>query len=121
MNAPFIFRFLKDLSANNNREWFNEHREEYETARNEFDKLLEAVIGRLSLFDETIRGIGRKTVRTVFTATHASLPIKPLTRIISAATSMRKARNPIIAVIIYICSPAGVCSREEATACPRMC
>lgn len=60
MNAPFIFRFLKDLSANNNREWFNEHREEYETARNEFDKLLEAVIGRLSLFDETIRGIRPK-------------------------------------------------------------
>ena len=29
-NIPVIFRFLKDLTANNNREWFNEHREEYE-------------------------------------------------------------------------------------------
>ena len=24
MNIPVIFQFLKDLSANNNREWFNE-------------------------------------------------------------------------------------------------
>ena len=30
MNIPVIFQFLKDLAANNNREWFNEHRDEYE-------------------------------------------------------------------------------------------
>ena len=30
MNIPVIFQFLKDLSANNNRDWFNEHRAEYE-------------------------------------------------------------------------------------------
>ena len=34
MNIPVIFQFLKDLSANNNRDWFNEHKgQEYETAR----------------------------------------------------------------------------------------
>ena len=26
MNIPVIFQFLKDLSANNNREWFKEHK-----------------------------------------------------------------------------------------------
>ena len=36
-NIPVIFRFLKDLTANNNREWFNEHRGEYEIARIEFE------------------------------------------------------------------------------------
>lgn len=30
MNIPVIFQFLKELSANNNREWFNAHREQYE-------------------------------------------------------------------------------------------
>ena len=25
MNIPVIFQFLKELSANNNREWFNSH------------------------------------------------------------------------------------------------
>ena len=40
MNIPVIFQFLKDLSANNNREWFNEHKAEYELARAEFDNFL---------------------------------------------------------------------------------
>lgn len=57
MNIPVIFQFLKDLSANNNREWFNEHRAAYEEARAEFDNFLGAVIARISLFDETIRGV----------------------------------------------------------------
>ena len=60
MNIPVIFQFLKDLAANNNREWFNEHREEYEIARAEFDNLLSAIISRISLFDESIRGVQAK-------------------------------------------------------------
>ena len=44
MNIPVIFQFLKELSANNNREWFNEHKEEYKRAQLEFELLLTAVI-----------------------------------------------------------------------------
>ena len=57
MNMPVIFQFLKNLAANNNREWFNEHRDEYETARTEFENLLAAQISRIGLFDESIRGV----------------------------------------------------------------
>ena len=57
MNIAVIFQFLKELSAHNDREWFNAHRAEYEVARAEFDKFLATVIARISLFDETIRGI----------------------------------------------------------------
>lgn len=60
MNTSIIFRFLKELGKNNNREWFTEHREEYEQARDEFEKLLGAIISRISLFDESIRGIEPK-------------------------------------------------------------
>ena len=49
MNIPVIFQFLKELSANNNREWFNAHREQYENARNEFENLLTVIISRISL------------------------------------------------------------------------
>lgn len=59
-NIPVIFQFLKDLATNNNREWFNEHRDEYETARTEFETFLSTVIARISLFDESIRGIQPK-------------------------------------------------------------
>ena len=60
MNIPVIFQFLKELSANNNREWFNSHREQYEVARSEFENLLTVIISRISLFDESIRGIEAK-------------------------------------------------------------
>lgn len=60
MNIPVIFQFLKELSANNNREWFNSHRELYEFARSEFENLLTIIISRISLFDESIRGIEAK-------------------------------------------------------------
>ena len=53
----FIFQFLKNLSANNNREWFSEHKGEYEQARTNFESLLSVVIARVSLFDESIRGV----------------------------------------------------------------
>ncbi|MDL2306264.1 DUF2461 domain-containing protein, partial [Bacteroides sp. OttesenSCG-928-D19] len=45
------------LAANNNREWFNDNRDKYEQARIEFENLLTAAIARISLFDESIRGI----------------------------------------------------------------
>lgn len=60
MNAAIIFQFLKELSANNNREWFNEHKEEYKRAQAEFELLLTALIERISTFDESIKGIQAK-------------------------------------------------------------
>lgn len=60
MNTSIIFRFLKELGENNNREWFTAHRDEYENAKAEFEKLLAAIIARISLFDESIRGIQPK-------------------------------------------------------------
>lgn len=60
MNISVIFQFLKDLSANNNREWFNEHKEDYLTAQKEFEKLLMVIIERISLFDSSVKGIQAK-------------------------------------------------------------
>lgn len=57
MNIAIVFDFLKKLAANNNREWFGEHKDEYERARAEFEKLIAVVIERISLFDESIRGM----------------------------------------------------------------
>ena len=116
MNIPVIFQFLKDLSANNNREWFNEHRSEYEVARAEFDNFLATVIARISLFDETIRG-SPKIVPIVFIGIPASLRIRHPIRYILAVISMPKARSPIIADTMCICSLTEVCLPEEACVC----
>jgi uncharacterized protein (TIGR02453 family) len=60
MNIPLILCFLKELAANNNREWFNSRRDEYEKAQVEFENFLTIAISRISLFDETIKGIQAK-------------------------------------------------------------
>ena len=57
MNIPVIFQFLRDIAAHNNREWFNAHREQYDTARQEFENLLTVLIARISEFDESVRGV----------------------------------------------------------------
>ncbi|KAA6348211.1 hypothetical protein EZS27_004350 [termite gut metagenome] len=60
MNISLIFRFLKELAANNNREWFNSQRDEYEKVRVEFERFLTIVISCISLFDDTVKGIQAK-------------------------------------------------------------
>ena len=38
MDVSVIFQFLKDLAANNNREWFQGHKDEYLKAQKEFEE-----------------------------------------------------------------------------------
>ena len=52
MNIPEILDFLKRLSENNTREWFQEHKNEYQNAQSSFENLLADIIARISLFDE---------------------------------------------------------------------
>lgn len=46
------FKFLKDLAANNNREWFQEHKERYKVAQAEAKSFLEGVESELNKFDQ---------------------------------------------------------------------
>lgn len=61
MNTSFIYDFLKKLAANNNREWFNSHRTDYDRAEAEFEELLTAVIARISVFDPTVVHVQAKS------------------------------------------------------------
>lgn len=51
MIAESTFEFLKQLTLNNNREWFNENRETYETARENFIKLADEVLNGIKNFE----------------------------------------------------------------------
>ena len=50
MNIPEILDFLKRLSENNTREWFQEHKNEYQNAQSSFENLLADIIARISLY-----------------------------------------------------------------------
>ena len=45
MNTKIILAFLKNIAANNNREWFQEHKSEYEAVKKEFEAGVEDVKG----------------------------------------------------------------------------
>ncbi len=47
-------QFLKDLSRNNNKEWFDHNRKRYEQAKSDFELLAAAILKRLGETDETI-------------------------------------------------------------------
>jgi uncharacterized protein (TIGR02453 family) len=57
------FKFLKDLKANNNRDWFNDNKKIYSEIREGFIGFLEAIYPRLCEFDPGLKGMDlRKSV-----------------------------------------------------------
>ncbi|TXC78625.1 DUF2461 domain-containing protein [Luteibaculum oceani] len=48
------FSFLKDLEANNNREWFAENKPRYESAKEEFEQFIDELMLGIAEFDNSI-------------------------------------------------------------------
>ena len=48
MNTHLILHFLSDIAANNNRPWFQDHRDEYMAAKTDFEKGISKAIGRIA-------------------------------------------------------------------------
>jgi uncharacterized protein (TIGR02453 family) len=53
-------KFLKDLKKNNNKPWFDAHRKEYDSAKNDFTVFIQSVIDKHSKSDPTIKSITAK-------------------------------------------------------------
>lgn len=54
MNYELIQHFLKEVAANNNRPWFQEHKDEYQKAKAEYESGVGEFISALSKFDSEI-------------------------------------------------------------------
>lgn len=54
MDAKRIIGFLRQLMANNNRPWFQEHKKEYEIIRAEFERGIVQAIERITTFDPEV-------------------------------------------------------------------
>lgn len=55
-----ILDFLRDLQKNNNRDWFQENKERYETMRKAYLDIVQQLIGRIALFDPEVNGLEAK-------------------------------------------------------------
>jgi len=54
MLEPATLKFLKELQKNNNKPWFDGHRDRYENARTDFLSLTTALITAIARFDKPI-------------------------------------------------------------------
>lgn len=57
MDTKLILDFLRAVASNNNREWFQSHRADYDAARGEFERGVEQAIGRIADFDASIAAV----------------------------------------------------------------
>lgn len=60
MQAKRILKFLSDIRKNNNREWFNAHKGEYQAVRADFEAGINKAIARIAEFDPTIKHLTAK-------------------------------------------------------------
>lgn len=56
MDTQMILRYLTDLNANNDREWYHAHKAEYQAANAQFEALVQALILRIGEFDGGVLG-----------------------------------------------------------------
>ena len=54
MDTKLIINFLKDVASNNNRQWFHEHKSEYEAAKASFEGGVSKAIAKIAEFDPSI-------------------------------------------------------------------
>jgi uncharacterized protein (TIGR02453 family) len=60
MIQPATLRFLKALTKNNHKDWFDQHRNEYETAKQNFRELVELIIREHGKKDSSIASLSSK-------------------------------------------------------------
>jgi uncharacterized protein (TIGR02453 family) len=60
MIQPATLRFLKALTKNNHKDWFDQHRNEYETAKQNFRELVELLIREHGKKDSSIASLSSK-------------------------------------------------------------
>jgi uncharacterized protein (TIGR02453 family) len=60
MELKNVLNFLKELSANNNKDWFHANKAVYQEALAEFKAFTEALIGEIASFDKDIASLRAK-------------------------------------------------------------
>jgi len=88
---PETLTFLRDLTVNNNREWFNENKAVYTAAQENVIAFLEGLIKEMSGFDEELGKIdGKKSLFRIYRDTRFSKDKSPYKTNFGASLGMGK-------------------------------
>lgn len=64
--TPTTFRFLNKLASNNNREWFQKHKEEYDVAHANMISFADAVLFEMNKHDKIETESGKKSLYRIY-------------------------------------------------------
>lgn len=70
--APSTFGFLNTLKKNNNREWFNEHKTEFQEEQKSIEIFADALLEKLSSHDVIETASGKKSLYRIYRDTRFS-------------------------------------------------
>ncbi len=80
------FQFLKDVKKNNDREWFNAHKERYVAANENFIGFTQSLIHEIAKFDKSVAGLdAKKAVYRIYRDTRFSKDKTPYKTYFSAS------------------------------------
>ena len=63
---PATLKFLKELAKNNNRDWFNDHKQSYLTAQQNVADFVDALIIEMNRHDEIDNTSGKKSLYRIY-------------------------------------------------------
>ncbi len=66
MLVPSTLKFLSDLSKNNNREWFQEHKDAYTAAHENVIVFADALLEKMRNYDELDNPSGKKSIYRIY-------------------------------------------------------
>ena len=109
MNTKRILGYLRELSANNNRDWFHEHKKEYDTCRQNFEEGVVQAVATIAQFDASISHITPKDACYRFNRdTRFSEDKRPYKDHFSALISVHMVRKRCMVAITFICNQVNV-------------
>lgn len=85
VNLKPVLTFLKDLEQNNNKPWFDAHRERYEAAKDDFTNFVQVLIGEIDKFDSMGSLDAKECISRIYRDTRFSKDKSPYKNNFSAA------------------------------------
>lgn len=92
--STFTLQFLKTLEKNNNRDWFNDHKEIYLQAKEDVELFIESLIHEVAAFDEEILKLDpKKAVFRIYRDIRFSKNKTPYKKHFGASLGMKKGQK----------------------------
>jgi len=98
-----ILTFLTELNQNNNREWFAEHKKQYEDARAHFMQIVDILILKIKQFDSSVDvGSAKECVFRIYKDTRFSKDKLPYKTNMGAYISKGGRKSPYAGYYVHI-------------------